>query len=83
MKAAAVDFLTKPFDEVLLNAIRQAIERSPAAMLQESEMQTLRTCYCSPTAREREVIRLGHHGRPVGPSNGVTRLNVSGKESSL
>ncbi len=35
MKAGAVEFLTKPFrDDVLLNAIRQAIERSQAALRQ-------------------------------------------------
>jgi FixJ family two-component response regulator len=39
MKAGAVEFLTKPFnDAVLLDAIRGAIERSRAALRQESEM---------------------------------------------
>ena len=48
MKAGAVEFLTKPFrDDVLLNAIRQAIERSRAALRHEAEMRALRDCYAS------------------------------------
>ena len=39
-----VEFLTKPFnDEVLLTAIRQALERSRHALAHEAEMQELRT----------------------------------------
>ena len=54
MKAGAVEFLTKPFkDDVLLDAIRGAIERSRAALRLDSEMQALRKCYGSLTARER------------------------------
>src|SRR5205807_3036104 len=40
MKAGAVEFLTKPFkDDVLLDAIRAAIERSRAALRLDSEMR--------------------------------------------
>jgi FixJ family two-component response regulator len=59
MKAGAVEFLTKPFgDDVLLSAIRHAIERSHAALGDEAEMQVLRGCYASLSRREREVMAL-------------------------
>lgn len=43
MKAGAVEFLTKPFDDqVLLCAIRSAVERSGAALSHEVGIRTLR-----------------------------------------
>src|SRR5215467_3189558 len=43
MKAGAIEFLTKPFtDDVLLSAIRQAIERSRVVLLQDESLQSLR-----------------------------------------
>jgi FixJ family two-component response regulator len=59
MKAGAVEFFTKPFrDDVLLSAIREALERSRIALGREAEMRVLRDCYASLSRRERQVMVL-------------------------
>ncbi len=80
MKAGAVEFLTKPFrDDVLLDAIRDAIERSHAALRLNSEIRTLRKCYASLTPREREVMSLvvsGLLNKQVGSELGISEITV-------
>jgi FixJ family two-component response regulator len=80
MKAGAVEFLTKPFrHDVLLDAIRGAIEQSRAALRQDSEMQVLRSCYGSLTPREREVMALvvaGMLNKQVGGQLGISEITV-------
>ena len=58
MKAGAVEFLTKPFDEQeLLQAIEEAIERDRRSRQRHAEMHELHGRYESLTAREQQVMQ--------------------------
>src|SRR5258706_6382192 len=80
MKAGAVEFLTKPFgDDVLLSAIRHAIERSRIALAHEAEIRALRDRHASLSRREREVIALvvsGLLNKQVGGELGISEITV-------
>jgi FixJ family two-component response regulator len=80
MKAGAAEFLTKPFgDDVLLAAIRHAIERSEAALTREGEVRALRDRYDSLSPREREVMGLvvtGLMNKQVGGELGISEITV-------
>jgi FixJ family two-component response regulator len=80
MKAGAIEFLTKPFkDDVLVEAIRGAIDRSRDALRDEAELRMLRDCYASLTPREREVLALvvaGQLNKQVGGELGISEITV-------
>src|SRR6516162_5757971 len=80
MKAGAVEFLTKPFrDQVLLDAIHQAIQRDCANRKRQAEITEQRARYDSLTQREREVLELVVRGllnKQIAAKLGTTEFTV-------
>jgi len=80
MKAGAVEFLTKPWDDdALVTAIRQALERSRCALDHEAEIRLLQDRYTSLSRREQEVMALivrGMLNKQVGFALGISEITV-------
>jgi FixJ family two-component response regulator len=80
MKGGAVEFLTKPFgDDVLLSAIEGTLERSKAALREETEARELRDRYGSLSNREQQVMGLvvsGLLNKQIGGELGISEITV-------
>jgi FixJ family two-component response regulator len=87
MKGGAVEFLTKPFDdEVLLSAIRHAIERSATVLDDQSELSELRNDYESLTPRERDVMKLvvaGMLNKQIGLKLDISEITVKAHRGKM
>src|ERR1700730_9076825 len=87
MKGGAIEFLTKPFnDDVLLNAIRHAIERSQTALDHEAETRALRERHASLSRREGEVMALvvsGLLNKQVGGELGISEITVKAHRGQM
>lgn len=80
MKAGAVEFLTKPFDdEVLLTAIADALQSSRAALDREGDLRVLRDNHATLTPREHEVLDMvvaGRMNKVIASDLGISEITV-------
>jgi FixJ family two-component response regulator len=87
MKAGALDFLTKPVvSEILLTAIKKAIDRSQCQLQSEAELRVIRDCHASLSRREKEVMRLvasGMLNKQVGGELHISEITVKAHRGRL
>jgi FixJ family two-component response regulator len=80
MKAGALEFLTKPFDDQdLLEAIREAIKRDRVARRERANMRTLYDRYNSLTPREQEVMKwvvAGLLNKQIAAELGISEIMI-------
>ena len=80
MKAGAVEFLAAPWrDEVLVDAIECALDRSRHVLQRQARLMELDQSYGSLTPREREVMVLvvsGLLNKQVGGELGISEITV-------
>ncbi len=87
MKAGAVEFLTKPFEpQVLLGAVRSALERSRLALVANANLKSIRARYNSLSRREQEVmghVVMGLMNKQVAAALGVAEITVKGHRGKM
>ena len=80
MKAGALEFLTKPFDdEDLLEAIHEAIKRDRVARRERANMRMLYDRYSSLTPREQEVMKWvvsGLLNKQIAAELGISEIMI-------
>jgi FixJ family two-component response regulator len=87
MKAGAVEFLTKPLPaDMVLSTVREAIERSRAALEHRAAMRALEDRYATLSQREREVMKLvtaGLLNKQVGAELGISEVTVKAHRGKM
>jgi FixJ family two-component response regulator len=87
MKAGAVDFLQKPFEQQdLLSAVHQAIQQDRQARLKRDELRELRLRIKALTPREVEVFALiasGMLNKQVAHRLGTTERTIKAHRSRI
>jgi FixJ family two-component response regulator len=87
MKAGAADFFTKPLvGDVLLSAIRNALDRSRAALGDAEHMRALQDSYATLSRREREVMALiaaGRLNKQAGGELGISEITVKAHRGKM
>jgi FixJ family two-component response regulator len=87
MKAGAIEFLIKPFaDEALLNALRDAIERSEDTLRHAASGRLLQHRYESLSRREREVMGLvvaGKMNKQIAGQLGISEITVKAHRAKM
>lgn len=80
MRAGAVDFLKKPFEDTdLLSAIELALSRASATSSERLELADLRERYSTLTLREKQImaeVALGKLNKAIAYDLGVTESTV-------
>lgn len=87
LKSGALEFLEKPVDaEILLAAVRRAVEQKATQAARRMQRAEVRARYDSLTPREREVLAemlTGHPNKVIGHSLGVSPRTVEVHRSRI
>jgi FixJ family two-component response regulator len=80
IKAGAVEFLTKPINDLdLLSAIHQAMEKDKAEREEQEELERIRSRFEVLTPREREIMQLvvsGLLNKQIAAEVGISEITV-------